>query len=51
MLGLLSARDVDGLEIANCKFLLPKEGKIYSGSGIMDFFYKLEKCCCKRLLS
>lgn len=38
MLGLLSARDVDGLEIANCKFLLPKEGKIYSGSGIMDFF-------------
>ena len=38
LLGLLSARDVDGLEIANCRFYIPKEGSIYASSGLMDFF-------------
>lgn len=38
LLGLLSARDVDGLEVANCKFYIPTEGSIYPSSGLMDFF-------------
>lgn len=38
LLGLLSARDVNGLEIANCKFHLPKEGSIYRSTGVIDFF-------------
>lgn len=38
LLGLVSARDVDGLKIYNCSFYLPKEASMYPSSGIIDFF-------------
>lgn len=38
ILGLLSARDVDGLIMNNCSFYLSKEAHIYSSSGIIDLF-------------
>lgn len=38
MLGLLSARDIDGLVLNNCSFYLPKEASIYSSSGMVDLF-------------
>ena len=38
LLGLLSARDVDNLIISYCSFYLPEEAKIYSSSGMIDFF-------------
>ncbi len=38
LLGLVSARDIDGLKIYNCSFYLPNEASIYPSSGIIDFF-------------
>lgn len=38
LLGLCSARDIDGLKIYNCSFYLPNEASIYPSSGIIDLF-------------
>lgn len=47
MLGLLSARDVDGLIMNNCSFYLSKEAHIYSSSGIIDLFTGWENVVVK----
>lgn len=38
LLGLCTARNVDGLTINNCSFYLPEEAHIYGSSGILDLF-------------
>lgn len=38
LIGLMTARDVQGVTLNNCSFYLPKEGRIYSVSGMIDLF-------------
>lgn len=38
LLGLCTARNIDGLTLNNCSFYLPEEAHIYGSSGIIDLF-------------